>query len=104
MLEVLDLPYGVPRKDVFRRDLSALNPTAIQSCFAARLDALRQRCIMTEKFSPQKVEMQEGFAILLRLQPAHQGFSDARWVPTGGKMPKNHQMLDRGKRSGCNEC
>ena len=26
--EVMDLPYGVPRKDVFRRVLSTLNPGA----------------------------------------------------------------------------
>ena len=40
---VLDLPNGVPRKDVFRRVLSLLNPTAFQTCFAAWLKALRER-------------------------------------------------------------
>ena len=34
---VLDLPNGVPRKDVFRRVLSLLNPAAFQACFAAWL-------------------------------------------------------------------
>lgn len=37
----LDLPNGVPRKDVFRRVLSALNPLAFQSCFATWLQSLR---------------------------------------------------------------
>ena len=41
--QVLDLPNGVPRKDVFRRMLSLLNPTAFQTCFAAWLTALRDR-------------------------------------------------------------
>jgi predicted transposase YbfD/YdcC len=40
---VLDLPNGVPRKDVFRRVLSLLNPTAFQTCFAAWLKRLREQ-------------------------------------------------------------
>lgn len=43
LLRVLDLPNGVPRKDVFRRVLSLLNPTAFQTCFAAWLKALRDQ-------------------------------------------------------------
>lgn len=43
LLRVLDLPNGVPRKDVFRRVLSLLNPTAFQTCFAAWLSALRDQ-------------------------------------------------------------
>ena len=43
LLRVLDLPHGVPRKDVFRRVLSLLNPTAFQTCFAAWLNALRDQ-------------------------------------------------------------
>ena len=43
LLRVLDLPNGVPRKDVFRRVLSLLNPTAFQTCFAAWLKALREQ-------------------------------------------------------------
>lgn len=43
LLRVLDLPNGVPRKDVFRRVLSLLNPTAFQTCFAAWLTALREQ-------------------------------------------------------------
>ena len=42
LLRVLDLPNGVPRKDVFRRVLSLLHPTAFQTCFAAWLQALRE--------------------------------------------------------------
>lgn len=41
LIRVLDLPNGVPRKDVFRRVLSLLNPAAFQSCFANWLTALR---------------------------------------------------------------
>src|SRR5580704_16749099 len=33
LLEVLDLPNGIPRKDVFRRVLMALKPAAFQACF-----------------------------------------------------------------------
>lgn len=53
LLGVLDLPNGVPRKDVFRRVLSLLNPTAFQSCFAAWLQALRtQAAAATEIDQP----------------------------------------------------
>jgi predicted transposase YbfD/YdcC len=38
---VLDLPNGVPRKDVFRRILMALKPAAFQACFANWLRSLR---------------------------------------------------------------
>ena len=38
---VLDLPNGVPCKDVFRRVLSLLKPAAFQTCFANWLAALR---------------------------------------------------------------
>jgi predicted transposase YbfD/YdcC len=43
LLRVLDLPNGVPRKDVFRRVLCLLNPTAFQTCFTAWLAALRDQ-------------------------------------------------------------
>jgi predicted transposase YbfD/YdcC len=39
--EALDLPNGVPRKDVFRRVLMLLKPAAFQACFAAWLQSLR---------------------------------------------------------------
>src|SRR3954469_15236121 len=38
---VLDLPNGVPRKDVFRRVLMVLKPAAFQACFASWLRSLR---------------------------------------------------------------
>jgi predicted transposase YbfD/YdcC len=41
LLEVLDLPNGIPRKDVFRRVLMALKPVAFQACFAGWLQSLR---------------------------------------------------------------
>lgn len=40
---VLDLPNGVPRKDVFRRVLSLLKPEAFQACFAEWLMSLRRK-------------------------------------------------------------
>src|SRR3954466_3600935 len=41
LLQVLDLPNGVPRKDVFRRVLMVLKPAAFQACFARWLQPLR---------------------------------------------------------------
>jgi len=41
LLKVLPLPNGIPRKDVFRRVLSALKPEAFQTCFANWLASLR---------------------------------------------------------------
>jgi predicted transposase YbfD/YdcC len=38
---VLDLPSGIPRKDVFRRVLMALQPGAFQACFVNWLTSLR---------------------------------------------------------------
>ena len=39
--QVLDLPNGAPRKDVFRRVLMVLKPAAFQACFASWLQSLR---------------------------------------------------------------
>jgi predicted transposase YbfD/YdcC len=41
LVEALDLPKGIPRKDVFRRVLMALKPGAFQACFANWLQSLR---------------------------------------------------------------
>jgi len=41
LLEALDLPNGIPRKDVFRRVLVLLKPSAFQACFAHWLQSLR---------------------------------------------------------------
>jgi predicted transposase YbfD/YdcC len=41
LMGVLDLPNGIPGKDVFRRVLMTLKPGAFQACFAAWLRALR---------------------------------------------------------------
>ena len=41
LLEALDLPNGIPCKDVFRRVLMLLKPTAFQACFANWLQSLR---------------------------------------------------------------
>jgi predicted transposase YbfD/YdcC len=47
LLPVLDLPNGIPRKDVFRRVLSALQPRAFQACFANWLQSLRAQATET---------------------------------------------------------
>jgi predicted transposase YbfD/YdcC len=44
---VLDLPNGIPRKDVFRRVLMALQPGAFQACFANWLTSLRATATTT---------------------------------------------------------
>src|SRR5947208_3803185 len=41
LVQVLDLPNGIPRKDVFRRVLMVLTPAAFQACFARWLQSLR---------------------------------------------------------------
>jgi predicted transposase YbfD/YdcC len=41
--QVLSLPAGIPRKDVFRRVLMLLNPAAFQACFYQWLQALRAK-------------------------------------------------------------
>ena len=38
--EHLELPYGIPSRDTFRRVLQRLEPLAFQSCFAAWLESL----------------------------------------------------------------
>jgi len=43
LLLVMDLPHGVPCKDVFRRVLSMLNPGAFQACFVSWLQTLQTR-------------------------------------------------------------
>ena len=43
LLKLLSLPNGIPRKDVFRRVLMALNPIAFQSSFMEWLQSLRNK-------------------------------------------------------------
>jgi predicted transposase YbfD/YdcC len=43
LTQVLDLPNGIPRKDVFRRVLALLKPDAFQRCFVTWLQALREK-------------------------------------------------------------
>src|SRR3954463_1442603 len=45
LLQVLDLPNGIPRKDVFRRVLMVLQPAAFQACFANWLQSLRAEAV-----------------------------------------------------------
>jgi predicted transposase YbfD/YdcC len=41
LVGALDLPEGIPSRDVFRRVLMALRPEAFRACFAAWLESLR---------------------------------------------------------------
>jgi predicted transposase YbfD/YdcC len=43
LLKVLNLPNGIPRKDVFRRVLSLLKPGTFQACFVNWLGSLRAK-------------------------------------------------------------
>jgi predicted transposase YbfD/YdcC len=43
LLQVLNLPNGIPCKDVFRRVLMLLKPDTFQTCFASWLTSLRAR-------------------------------------------------------------
>lgn len=43
LVKVLPLPAGIPGKDVFRRILMLLNPTAFQACFFQWLQTLRAK-------------------------------------------------------------
>jgi predicted transposase YbfD/YdcC len=43
LVTVLDLPNGIPCKDVFRRVLSLLQPGAFQACFVNWLESLRAK-------------------------------------------------------------
>src|SRR5262245_5999727 len=43
LVQVLELPNGIPRKDVFRRVLSLLKPEAFQRCFVHWLESLRAK-------------------------------------------------------------
>ncbi len=43
LLKVLDLPHGIPGKDVFRRVLMLVQPAAFQACFVQWLQALRAK-------------------------------------------------------------
>lgn len=43
LVQVLDLPHGIPCKDVFRRVLCLLQPEAFQRCFVDWLQALRDQ-------------------------------------------------------------
>jgi predicted transposase YbfD/YdcC len=47
LLQVLHLPNGIPRKDVFRRVLMCLRPAAFQACFVNWLQSLRTKAAAT---------------------------------------------------------
>src|SRR5205814_7453275 len=43
LVGALDLPNGIPRKDVFRRVLMAVRPAAFQACYVNWLESLRAK-------------------------------------------------------------
>ncbi len=45
LVTALDLPEGVPGKDVFRRVLMALKPAAFRACFVSWLESLRAEAV-----------------------------------------------------------
>jgi predicted transposase YbfD/YdcC len=47
LLKVLDLPNGIPGKDVFRRVLCLLKPDVFQRCFVSWLQSLREQAAET---------------------------------------------------------
>jgi predicted transposase YbfD/YdcC len=47
LLKLLDLPHGIPCKDVFRRVLMGLQPGAFQACFVKWLQCLRAEAAET---------------------------------------------------------
>lgn len=50
LIAALDLPKGIPSKDVFRRVMMALDPQAFQACFVSWLHSLQQ----TSTANPQQ--------------------------------------------------
>jgi predicted transposase YbfD/YdcC len=53
LVSCLDLPHGIPRKDVFRRVLSTLQPSAFQACFAQWLQTLRTQTALATGIDQQ---------------------------------------------------
>src|ERR1700722_3075126 len=47
LLQALELPNGIPCKDVFRQVLMSLQPGAFQACFATWLQSLRTQAAAT---------------------------------------------------------
>src|SRR5437879_10396889 len=45
LTSILDLPHGIPGKDVFRRVLMLLKPDAFESCFNAWIGSLRDEAV-----------------------------------------------------------
>src|SRR5437764_10617890 len=45
LMGILDLPYGIPGKDVFRRVLMVLKPEAFEACFNAWIARLRDEAV-----------------------------------------------------------
>ena len=69
LIGALDLPNGIPRKDVFRRVLMALKPAAFQACYANWLDSLRAKAAAAAGVE-QPVLAIDGKTVRLKGSPA----------------------------------
>jgi len=60
LLSCLELPNGIPCKDVFRRVLSTLNPGAFQACFTNWIQSLREAAVASSGSTNQPVMAIDG--------------------------------------------
>lgn len=60
LLSCLELPNGIPCKDVFRRVLSTLNPGAFQACFTNWIQSLREIAAASSGSTEQPVMAIDG--------------------------------------------
>lgn len=60
LLSCLDLPNGIPCKDVFRRVLCTLNPGAFQACFTNWIQSLREVAVSSTDSSEPSVTAIDG--------------------------------------------
>ena len=101
LLELLDLPHGIPRKDVFRRVLVTLKPDAFQACFTMWLTALRAAAAEAMGVERPTGDRWEDVAAKPRSQPGSGGFAfrqrvgerlwpDARTGGNSREIERNH--------------
>jgi hypothetical protein len=85
LLPLLDLPNGIPGKDVFRRVLMALKPAAFQACFAGWLQSLRDEAVAATGVE-QPVRAVDG-------KTARRASTGCRWA--GWRVPRNRTRSRR---------
>lgn len=81
LTQVLDLPHGLPGKDVFRRVLMALKPAAFQACCAGWLRGLRHEA-MSETGVDRPVLPVDGKTVR-RSHDRHKGLGALHLVSVG---------------------